>query len=135
MVICYLVKRSIGQFVELIRSAHECIHWKTEVFCWQIFIPKFGKVNFHSWKVNLWWQLSRGKLKMRKILEHCEKIQLNMSKNAGEKSGKLCISSILSPKRDITPTKTDTHWRHLKLTCSTVKQSHVQNFSSICQSV
>ena len=45
-----------------------------------------------------------------------------MSKNAGEKSGKLCISSILSPKRDITPTKTDTHWRHLKLTCSAVKQ-------------
>ena len=52
-----------------------------------------------------------------------EKIQLNMSKNAGEKSGKLCISSILSPKRDITPTKTDTHWRHLKLTCSTWRNS------------
>ena len=31
--------------------------------------------------------------------------QRNMSKNAGEKCGKLCISSILSPKRDITPTK------------------------------
>ena len=28
------------------------------------------KVNFHSWKVNLWWQLSRGKLKIKKILEH-----------------------------------------------------------------
>ena len=32
-----------------------------------------------------------------------------MSKNAGEKCGKLCISSILSPKRDITPTKIDIH--------------------------
>ena len=58
-----------------------------------------------------------------------------MSRNAGEKCGKLCISSILSPKRDITPTKIDTHLRHLKLTSSTVKQSHVQNFSPICQSV
>ena len=28
-----------------------------------------------------------------------------MSKNAGEKCGELCISSILSLKRDITPTK------------------------------
>ena len=34
-----------------------------------------------------------------------------MWKNAGEKCRKLCISSILSPKRDITPTKIDTHWR------------------------
>ena len=38
-----------------------------------------------------------------------EKFQLNMSRNAGEKCGKLCISSILSPERDITPTKIDTH--------------------------
>ena len=58
-----------------------------------------------------------------------------MWKNAGEKCGKLCISSILSSKRDISSTKIDTHWRHLKLTCSTAKQSHLQNFSSICQSV
>ena len=42
-----------------------------------------------------------------------EKFQLNMSKNAGEKCGKLCISSILSPKRDITPTKIDTHLKKL----------------------
>ena len=33
--------------------------------------------------------------------------QLNMSKYVGEKSGKLCISSILSSERGITPTKID----------------------------
>ena len=38
-----------------------------------------------------------------------EKFQLNMSKNAGEKCGKLCISSILIPKRGITPTKIDAY--------------------------
>ena len=30
-----------------------------------------------------------------------------MSKQAGEERGKLCISSILSPKKGITPTKID----------------------------
>ena len=55
-----------------------------------------------------------------------EKFQLNKSKNAGEKCGTLWISSILSPKRGIIPTKIDAHWRHSKLTCSTVKQSHMQ---------
>ena len=58
-----------------------------------------------------------------------------MSKHVREKCGKLCISSILSSKRGITPTKIDANWRHLNLICSTVKQSHMQNFSSICQSV
>ena len=33
--------------------------------------------------------------------------QLNMSKHVREKCGKHCIFSILSPKRGITPTKTD----------------------------
>ena len=36
-----------------------------------------------------------------------KKFQLNMSKNVEEKCGKLCISSIRSPKRDITPPKID----------------------------
>ena len=29
----------------------------------------------------------------------------------------------------------DAKWRHSNLTCSTLNQSHVQNFSSICQSM
>ena len=58
-----------------------------------------------------------------------------MSKHVREKCGKLCISSILSSKRGITPTKLDANWRHSNLICSTVKQSYVQNFSSICQSM
>ena len=33
------------------------------------------------------------------------KFELNMSKHVGEKCGKLCISSILSSQRGITPTK------------------------------
>ena len=32
-------------------------------------------------------------------------------------------------------TKIDAKWRHSNLICSTLKQSHVQNFSSICQSI
>ena len=63
------------------------------------------------------------------------KLQLDMSKHVREKCGKLCISSILSSKRGITPTKIDGNWRHSNLICSTVKQSHMQNFSSICQSM
>ena len=58
-----------------------------------------------------------------------------MSKHVREKCGKLCISSILSSKRGITPTKLDTNWRPLNLICSTVKKSHMQIFSSICQSM
>ena len=65
----------------------------------------------------------------------CAKFQLNMSKDVRERCGKLCISSILSSKRGITPTKIDANWRHSNLICSTVKQSHMQNFSSICQSM
>ena len=62
----------------------------------------------------------------------CAKFQLNMSEHAGENYGKLCISYILSSKRVITPSKIDAKWWHSNLICSTLKQSHVQNFSSIC---
>ena len=65
----------------------------------------------------------------------CAKFQLNKSKHVREKCGKLYIFSILSSKRGITPTKIDANWRHSSLICSTVKQSHVQNFNSICQSM
>ena len=45
---------------------------------------------------------------------------------------KLRISSFLSSKRGITPTKIDANWLHSNLICSTLKQSHMENFSSIC---
>ena len=63
------------------------------------------------------------------------KFQLNMSKHVREKCGKLCISSILSSKRGITPTKIDANWQHSNLICNRVKQIHLQNFNSICQSM
>ena len=69
-----------------------------------------------------------------KIKSHA-KFQLNMSKYVGEKCGKLHITYILSSQRGITPSKIDAKWRHSNLICSTLKQSHVQNFSSICQSM
>ena len=40
-----------------------------------------------------------------------------MSKHVGEKCGKLCISSILSPKRGITPTNIPEHANGAKYTC------------------
>ena len=43
------------------------------------------------------------------------KFQLNISKHVGDKCGKLCIPSILSSKRDITPTITDANLRHANL--------------------
>ena len=55
------------------------------------------------------------------------------SKYAREKCGKLQISYNLSSKRGITPSKIDAKWQHSNLLCSTLKQSHVQIFSSICQ--
>ena len=58
-----------------------------------------------------------------------------MSKHVGEKCGKLHITYILSSKRGITPSKIDAKWRHSNLICSTLKQSDVENFSSICQSM
>ena len=58
-----------------------------------------------------------------------------MSKHVGEKCRKLCISHILSSQRGITPSKIDAKWWHSHLLCSTSKQSHVQNFSSICQGI
>ena len=63
------------------------------------------------------------------------KFQLKMSKRVGEKCGKLHISYFLSSQRVITPSKTDAKWRHSNLTWSTLKETHVQNFSSICQCV
>ena len=63
------------------------------------------------------------------------KFEHNMSKHEREKCGKLCIFSILSSKRAITPTNINANWRHSNLICSTVKQSHMQNLSSICQSM
>ena len=58
-----------------------------------------------------------------------------MSKHVGEKCGKLHITYILSSKRGITPSKIDAKWRNSNLICSTLKESDVQNFSSICQSM
>ena len=45
-----------------------------------------------------------------------------MSKHVREKCGKLCIFSILSSKRGITPTNINANWRHSNLICSTVKK-------------
>ena len=78
----------------------------------------------HFWK---WWVPpnfgeSQSKACMRK-------------KYVGEKCGKLHITYILCSQRGITPSKIDAKWRHSNLICSTLKQSHVQNFSSICQSM
>ena len=58
-----------------------------------------------------------------------------MSKDVGEKWEKLCISYIVILKSGITPTTIDANERHLNLICSTVKESHKQNFNSICQSM
>ena len=63
------------------------------------------------------------------------KFQLNISKHVGEKCGKLHITYILSSQRGITPWKIDVKWRPSNMICSSSKQSHVQNFSSICQSM
>ena len=82
-----------------------------------------------------------------------------MSKHVRQKCEKLCISYILSSKRGIsplkikascrkpsiiyilsskvgmTPLKIDAKWRLTNLICSTFKQSHMQNFSSICKNM
>ena len=58
-----------------------------------------------------------------------------MSKHVGENCGKLCISSIQSSKRGITPKTIDASWWHSNLIYGTLKQSHMQNFISICQSI
>ena len=50
-----------------------------------------------------------------------------MSKHVREKCGKLCIFSILSSKRGITPTNINANLRHLMLISSTVKQSYELN--------
>ena len=49
--------------------------------------------------------------------------------------GKLHITYILSSQRGITLSNIDAKCRQSNLICSTSTQSHVQNFSSICQSM
>ena len=63
------------------------------------------------------------------------KISAQYVRACRRKLRKMCISYILSSKRGITPSKIDVKWRHLNLLCSLLKQRHVQNFSSICQSM
>ena len=46
---------------------------------------------------------------------------------------KLCISSIRSSKRGITPTRIDENWCDSNLIWSSLNESHIQNFSTICQ--
>ena len=103
--------------------------WKTVYFKYSKF--KKGHNSHKNWRklttleVDLYFSTTKP----------CAKFQLNKSKHVREKCGKLYIFSILSSKRGITPTKIDANWRHSNLICSTVKQSHMQNFNSICQSM
>ena len=103
--------------------------WKTVYFKYSKF--QKGHNSYKTWRKLTTIELD---LYFRKT-KSCAKFQLNMSKYVREKCGKLCISSILSSKRAITLTKLNANWRHSNLICSTVKQSHMQNFSSICQSM
>ena len=57
--------------------------------------------------------------------------QLNMSKNVGAKSRKLCIFSCLNSKMVITSIRIDGNWRRSNLICRTLKHSNMPNFSSI----
>ena len=103
--------------------------WKTVYFQYSTF--KKGHNSYKNWR-----KLTTLKLHLQySKTKSYAKFQLDMSKYVGEKCGKLHITYILSSKRGITPTKIDGSWRHSNLICSTVKQSHVQNFSSICQSM
>ena len=102
---------------------------KTAHFLYSMF-EKGHNSNKNGWKLTtLELDLLYSKTKSYAIF------QLDMSKHVGEKCGKLHITYILSSQRGITPSKIDANWRHSNLVCSTVKQSHVQNFSSICQSM
>ena len=81
-----------------------------------------------------WSNMTTLKLDLKYSRNSYAKVQLNMSKHVLRgKCGKPCISSILSSKRGLTPTKIDGNWRHSNLICSTVKQCHMQNFSAMCQ--
>ena len=51
-----------------------------------------------------------------------------MSKHVREKCGKLCISSIRSSKRGITPTRIDVNWWHSNLICNKVKKKSYAKF-------
>ena len=93
-----------------------------------------SKKGHNSYKI--WWKLTTLKLDLSySKTKWNAKFQLNMSKRVWEKCGKLCIFSILHSKRGITPTKINANWQHSYLICSTVKRNHMQNFSSICQSM
>ena len=69
---------------------------------------------------NNWWKLTM----------YYAKFQLNMSKHVIEKCGKLCIFSILSSKRGITPTRIDGNWWQSNLICSTVKKKSYAKYSA-----
>ena len=63
-----------------------------------------------------WRKLTKLKLDLKySKTKSYAKFRPNMSKHVGEKCGKLCISSNLSSKRGITPTKMDGIWRHSNL--------------------
>ena len=55
------------------------------------------------------------------------------TKHVGEKCGKLFISKILSSKRGITPTKIVENGLHSNMIWNSLNESHMHNFSSICQ--
>ena len=63
------------------------------------------------------------------------KISAQYVKECRRKVRNTVFSYILSSQRGITPSKIDSKWQHSNLLCSIFKQSHVQNFSSICQSM
>ena len=110
----------------------KCVREKCGKLCiFSVVSPKRGITPI---KIDANWRHSNlicSKVKKKSYAE----FQLNMSKHVREKCGKLCISSILNSKRGITPTKIDANGRHSNLISMTVKQSYMQHFSSISQSM
>ena len=93
-----------------------------------------SKKGHNSFKI--WWNLTKRKLDLWLITtKPYTKFQLNTSKHDEKKCGKLNCYDILSPKRDITHSKFDGIWRNANLICGLSLQSHIQNFSSIPQSI
>ena len=74
-----------------------------------------GKLYFKYYQFQKWYNSDKNWRKLMTLdfnlkfikWKSYTKSQLNMSKHIEEKYGKLCISSILSSKRGITPTKID----------------------------
>ena len=128
--ICSTVKQSHNAKFELNMSKHE--REKCGKLC--IFSILSSKRGITPTNINANWRHSNLICSTVKQ-SHYAKFELNMSKHVGEKCGKLHITFILSSQRGITPSKIDAKWRQSNLICSTSKQSHVQNFSSICQSM